>query len=92
MPWKAILINSDTFKVQEISDAEEARYADKVNTFISKSEDENGMHTYGVFMVDRRKISAVIKLRDFLRDSLRITKEEVLIIEQELNIVESWHE
>ncbi len=91
MAWKAILINSDTLKVQEISDAEEARYADKINTFISKSEDENGMRTYGIFVVDKGKTSAVIKLRDFLRSSLRIEKEEVLIIEQELNIVESWH-
>lgn len=90
MAWKAILINSDTLKVQEISDKEEAEDVDKVHAFINKVEDESGKYIYGLFAVDKEKISAVNRLKGFLMSSLRIEKDRIATLEKALNVIELW--
>lgn len=92
MAWKAILINDNVFDVQEISDEEEAKDIYKVHAFIKELDDKDKNYIYGLFAVDKEKISAINRLKGFLMSSLRIEKDKIVTLEKALNIVESWHE
>lgn len=74
MAWKAILINSDTLKVQEISDKEAKGYTNAIYHFIKSSE-------YGIFVVSKTRECAVQRIKKHLKKELEDAKDKISTIE-----------